>query len=235
MILLVWSLAAHGASLDEVQARVDEIAPLRAQRISQGVPTLGVEHYERAVSGQVSTDLRDVPGHKARKVLAVGIVDAPIDQFWAAINHDLGKVDYSKLAYAEVLSGGVCGANRRVFQYLDVSMATDRWWVFDVVTNAAVAEASGGQVREMTWKSRDSAGLLTASATAWAEKGMQIEFTEGSWFLVALDEGHTLVEYYAWSDPGGMVPAGLASSFAGGAVPDLFAAMQQFAKAGPGC
>jgi hypothetical protein len=47
--------------------------------------------------------------------------------------------------------------------------------------------------------------------------------------LIDLGEGKTLVEYYVWSDPGGMLPPGPASRFAGGAVKDTLIAMRGLA------
>lgn len=45
-----------------------------------------------------------------------------------------------------------------------------------------------------------------------------------------MDGGRTAVEYYAWSDPGGIIPARPASRFAAGAIERLLNDMEAFAK-----
>ena len=223
------------STLDDVRAAVDQAAALRGMRLAPDVPPLSSQHYERAAGGEVVTGLEVVAGHKAKKAYAVGIVGVPIDSFWRAINDDPRKVDYTKLGYAEVLSGGVCGTRRQVFQYLPVSLMTDRWWAFEVRANTGLHEASAGALREQYWTSDAATEPLTASAQAWADKGMSVVFTQGAWLLMALADGSTLVEYYSWADPGGAVPAGLASSFAAGSIKDTFASMTELARTGAAC
>jgi len=177
-----------------------------------------------------------VEGHKAKKAWAVAVLDVPIGRFWAAINDDKNKPDHSSLEYAEVLKGGVCGRDRRVFQFLPIGWGvTARWWVINVKANDAIEQASGGRVREQHWKTDGDWTVPTATARAWAEQGMHIDMTRGSWLLVDLDGEHTLVEYYTWADPGGALPAGFASRLAAGNIEDTFEAMTDLARKGPHC
>ena len=59
---------------------------------------------------------------------------------------------------------------------------------------------------------------------------VQVSFTRGSWFLMALDEEHTLAEYHSWVDPGGRIPVGPASQFATGGIEKTFMQMESYAK-----
>lgn len=228
---------AHATTPEEVKARLAEIAPLRAKRLDDQAPTIPADAWETAVSkGKVETGLVSVEGHKAKKAWAVAVLDVPIGRFWAAINDDKNKPDHSSLDYAEVLKGGLCGRDRRVFQFLPIGWGvTARWWVIDVKANDALESASGGRVREQHWKSDGDWTVPTATAKAWAEQGMHIDMTRGSWLLVDLDGEHTLVEYYTWADPGGALPAGLASRLAAGNIEETFEAMTDLAKKGPAC
>lgn len=205
-------------------------------RALPSAPTLPASAYTEALAGKVPTGLVDVPDHKARVAWGLAVVDHPIDRYWAAVNDDRNKVAYTKLEHAELLDGSYCAAKRRVFQYVGVPLLSDRWWVVDLAHNGPLHEATGGAVRELSWRSLpDQAASLPDSARSWADKGMEVPFTEGAWALVDLGDGRTLVQYYVWSDPGGNVPAGLASSFAEGGVSDTIEAMARLAAKGPSC
>jgi hypothetical protein len=69
----------------------------------------------------------------------------------------------------------------------------------------------------------------------WARKGMRVKYVEGAWYLRDLDGNNTLIEYYTWSDPGGSVPAGLASSFSSSSIAKTLDAMVALANAGSFC
>ncbi len=234
-LLLAAALAAPDPpTLAQIQARLEEVAPWRVHRQAKGAPRLPVSVWEKVAAGKVVTGLIEVEGQAAKKAWGVGLVAAPIDRLWAAVNDDRSKAAYTGLDYAEVTSGAYCDAPRTVFQYLPVPLFTNRWWVIDVNYSAPLVAASGGTVREQRWKSTDKAPG-SATATEWADKGMRVTYTEGSWLLIQLDEAHTLIEYYTFADPGGSVPAGFASKLAAGGIEDTFAAMQKLAAAGPTC
>lgn len=231
LLLLTVSSALSGTFEDRLQL----LDSVRAQRQASSAPTIPAEAYQTAKGGKVETGLVDVPGHKARLAWGVGVVDQPIDRYWAAINDDRNKVEYTKLSHLELLGGDYCGADRKVFQYLSVSLLTDRWWVVNQRMNAGISSSTGGKVREMTWKSMSGQEHLTPTAKEWADKGLEVGFTEGAWLLVDLGDGSTLVEYYTWSDAGGNVPARMASSFAAGGIDETIQAMGKLAAKGPSC
>lgn len=235
MLLATLSSAQADVPPEVVQQRIDEIAAMRGLRRDKGAPPISADDYRKAAEGKVVTGLVNVDGHKAKKAWGVAVLDVPIGRYWAAINDDPKKVEYTKLGFAEVLEGGVCKAPRRVFQFLPVPMLTDRWWVVDIHDNPGLHAKTGGRVREQTWATDGTFETPTPATQAWAEKGMHIERTQGSWFLVDLDGEHTLVEYYTWADPGGAIPAGLASSFAAGGIDDTLTVMADLAKAGGTC
>jgi len=77
---------------------------------------------------------------------------------------------------------------------------------------------------------------VTESGRKVIAQGIPIGFTKGSWFLVAIDDRSTFLEYYQWSDPGGKLPASMSNSFAARAIRKNFASMEQFAREGnPSC
>ncbi|MEZ4318974.1 MAG: hypothetical protein R3F61_15780 [Myxococcota bacterium] len=234
MILLL--AAAQGFTGDEVVGRVSETRPLRAKSLMAAeMPTIPDDAYRSAAQGETETGLVDVEGYKAKKAWGVAIVETPIEKYYAAVNDDASKPRYGRLSYTEVLSGGLCGEDRVVFMYLPVSLMTDRYWVSNVRKNQALLAASNGEVREMTWATREPEIPAGKRANDYTQKGMPIEFAKGAWYLTKLDASHTLVEYWTWTDPGGYVPAGLASSFAAGGIKDTIESMSKLAEDGPRC
>lgn len=227
---------AHAASPEQVLARVSETAHLRSDRIAKEAPPIPEEMYLKAAAGGVPTGLLSAEGTAAKKAYGVAIVDVPIERLWAAINDDAGKLEVTRLSYAEVIEGSPCSVPRTIFQYLPTPLVVaDRWWVVDIAHNLAAATSSQGRVREMHWKSNGTRKPTSGEAATWAEKGVPLEFTEGAWFLIELDSGSTLLEYFSWSDPGGNLPAGLMSSFSAGSISGLLENIAQLARSGPGC
>jgi hypothetical protein len=231
MLALLLSVAVWAASPIEVMKQTEHF---RTHRVG-AIPPISQAEYAKAIAGRVATGVTSVPGYAAKKGYGLLLTDLPIERLWWAVNDDRGKVKWTKLAYAEVYDGRYCASERRVFQYLPVPLVTDRWWVLDIHENLAMVAASGGRVREMVFKSVDDAALPTESMRAWSQRGMRVAFIEGAWYLHALGENSTLIEYYTWSDPGGSVPAGLASSFSTSSIANAIESMVRLARAGSTC
>lgn len=235
----MWGLltaVAMGGAVDAaiLKQRVAETAELRGKRVTTDAPPIPTEAYDKIASGEVWTTLQSVPGHKAKKAIGAVVVDVPIGRMWAAVNDETSKVDWTKLGYLELIEGSNCEDQRLVLQYLPISLVSDRWWVVRQTMNDALFQASEGRVREVKWTSTDERPT-TATAVTWMDKGIPIAYTHGSWFMVDLDGQNTLIEYYTWTDPGGSIPAGLASSFAAGGISDTFETMAKLAKNGTNC
>jgi len=197
-------------------------------------PKIPETEYQKATRGKVMTGIQEVEGFKSKKVYGVAVVDVPIAKIWAAVNDDLGKVQHTKLEYAEIVAGKACSSGRRVFQYLPLPMVANRWWISDFQENQPLQIVSSGRVREVRWKTT-SKNVPTETAKKWAKKGMPVEFNEGGWLLIDVDGKTTIIEYYAWSDPGGYLPAGLTNSLAEGGIKHTVKAVESLAIEGPSC
>lgn len=231
MLTILILAPALALPLADLQARLDEVASLRSQRILD-VPAIPASAYEQAAAGQIAVGLEDVPGHKAKKAWGVGVFAVGIEQIWAGLNDETQHVDISAVGAAEVVRGRVCEDHRRVFMYLPIPLLTDRWWINENTYNTALYQATGGRVRELVWRSVDPASqALTPSAQAKVDAGgVPIASSEGAWLLIALDDTHTLGEYYVWTDPGGSIPAGIASKLAAGGIEDTYRDMEAYAR-----
>lgn len=234
MSLWIGLAFAGGPDAALVQQRLEEVRSLRAGRLTTDAPVISDDMYAEAVQGEIPTRMESVPGHAAKKAVGVGIFPVPIGQLWAAVNDESSKVENTRLGFLEILEGKDCESGRRVFQYLPVSLVSDRWWVVEQTVNGPLMGQTDNRVREVQWKSVETS-VVTPSAQKWMDKGISVAYTHGSWLLIDLDGTHTLVEYYTWTDPGGSIPAGLASSFAGGAISDTLAMTAKLGISGAHC
>jgi uncharacterized protein YndB with AHSA1/START domain len=234
MWILTMVLSALAVTPQALEARLQEIAPLRTKRLAD-VPLISPEDYRSAALGKVPTGMRSVAGYSFKKGYGVRVVALPIEQVWAAVNDDKGKLKHTKLGYAEILQGRPCESGRVVFQYLPLPMVSDRWWVSSFQATTTLNNLSAGRVREMRWTSVDGEGLLSDMAKSWAKRGIPVNFNVGAWFLVDLGGGSTLIEYYAWSDPAGYIPASLTNSMAKGGIENTIDAVRKVAEAGSQC
>ncbi|MEZ4316339.1 MAG: hypothetical protein R3F61_02495 [Myxococcota bacterium] len=229
-----WMSLALAYDADALLARVAEVAPLRSAQLAEHAPTPTDDELRSAASGKVVTGVKKVEGHSAKLGYGLAVVDVGIDAFWAALNDETRHGDLSALSYVEIVAGAACADRRKVLMVLPLPLLTDRYWVNVNRYNAVLDERSAGRVRELSWSSVESPASEPMSPVgAEKVKGLvPIGFNKGAWFLVALDDNHTLAEYHSWVDPGGSVPTGAASMFATAGIQDTFEAMQTYAKAG---
>lgn len=234
MLLLALSLAASAADTATITRRLEETSSLRASLRDTAKPAVPAEAYVAAASGSVPTGVVSASSSANKKAWGVAVVDVPIGRMWAAINDDPNKVEWTALDHLALLGGSYCQSGRTVFQFLPVPMLTDRWWVVNVRYNDTIHSQSGGRMREQSWRSA-TPPALPAETQSWADQGIPINSTQGSWVLIDLDGSSTLVEYYTWTDPGGSLPTSVANSFAASGIEDTIRTMTKLAKHGPSC
>lgn len=229
--LSLWS-AAWAVTPEQVEAKLSDVAAHRSVRITRGAPTPTSADVRKAVGGTPVTGLLD-----AGRVYANALVNLGIASLWAALNDETRHPGYTAVTYSELLSGQPCRSGRRVLQYVPVPMISDRWWIGILTINQDLQRQSGGAVRELAWNSSvDPAEVTTVSGQKMIAQGAPIGFTRGGWFLVAIDDRNTFVEYYVHSDPGARVPSYVANMAATRGVRETIDAIVRFAKEGrPSC
>ena len=226
---MFWILAFGFASFSWKQIQESIDSPYRAIRLLDINPTIPQAAYKKAAHGEVVTGLQKVKGHRAQIGWGVAIFNVPIRHLYASINEEENHVDYTAVSFGKVIRGKVCSDKREVLMILPLPIVSDRWWVTHQCTNPKIRAESDGMVAELVWKQIDNWNM--PKSYEHRLKGMvQIPFTQGSWFLMALDDQHTLAEYHSWVDPGGSIPAGPASQFATGSIEETFVQMEHFAK-----
>lgn len=215
--LLLWMSWGWAGPAPELPAVLQQSASWRALRVVEGAPVIPADEYARVAKGEVITGLRSVEGVPAKKSYGVAVIDAPIDRLWGAINDESLHAQYTSLDYAELVKGAPCQSGRHVFQYLPsgVPMVENRWWVTVRDTNAGISARSGGKARELVWHNTpDGSEVTSAAGRSYMSQGVMVGFTKGSWFLLAVNDHQTLVEYYTWVDPGGNLSPAVMSWFA---------------------
>ena len=230
---MVWLTIAVAGPAPTLPAALQQATAWRPLRTVQGAPTISADEYARVAKGEVVTGLRSVDGVAAKKSYGVAVVDVPIDRLWGAINDETLHAQYTSLDYAELVSGAPCTSGRHVFQYLPsgVPLIDDRWWVTIRTLNPNLATASGGKARELTWQNApDGSEVTSAAGKAYMAKGVMLGFTRGSWFLLAVNDHQTLVEYYTWVDPGGNLSPSVMSWFATKTIVKTFESMAEISK-----
>lgn len=231
-LLLALVGVAHAWTAEELRARLDEIQEQRALRVHPTAPTASDADLRKVATGTTVTGL-SADG----RAYGFAIIDLGIAKFWAGLNDETRHPGYTPVSYSELLSGRLCGSGRRVLQFLPVPMLDDRWWIGVLTPNAKLMTASGGAVRELSWASSVDVNEITSeSGKKMIAQGVPIGFSKGAWFLVALDERNTYLEYFSHSDPGGGIPSGMASMFATKGVRESISAITRYAKeAKPSC
>ena len=226
---MFWMLALGFTSFSwNVVQRVMD-SPYRSMRLLEINPAIPQIAYQKAARGEIATGLQKVQGHRAQIGWGVAIFDVPIKHLYASINEEENHVDYTAVSFGKVVRGTACRDGREVLMILPLPIVSDRWWVTHQFTNPNIRAMSKESVAELVWKQIDNWNA-PPDYKQRLQGMVQIPFTQGSWFLMALDEQHTLAEYHSWVDPGGSIPAGPASQFATGSIEDTFAQMDRFAK-----
>ncbi len=233
-MLAMLALPAMAYDADALMERLDEVKLHRALRLATVAPELTDKEYRAAADGKIATGVMKVEGHSAKLGYGVGVLDVGIDDLWAGINDETRHGDILPLSHTEIVHGSECQSGRRVLMVLPLPVVSDRWWINENTYNPAITQASGGTLRELSWSSLDdpASHAMSTGAKAAVDGLVPVEYNRGAWFLIALDDSHTLAEYHSWVDPGGSIPAYGASMFATSGIEDTFNAMADYAKKG---
>lgn len=231
-ISIAWS--DPGADPAVIADRLAEVAPLRAQRITDYAPPIPEDAWQRAASGEIVTGVTAVAGHRAKAGWGVAVLPVGVDQMWSGLSDERSHRSLLGLAHVEIVQGQPCADLRHVMMVMPLPIVSDRWWVVENRYNHALAAQTDGQVRELTWTGITDplSESISAAGLAHIDGAVAVTFNHGAWLLIGLDEDHTMVEYFSWSDPGGELPAGPASAFASTAIADTIAAMGKYAASG---
>ncbi len=238
LLLLAPSLtAAPVPSTPAVQRDAEAVAPLRPSRLAAPVPLPSPEAYARASAGEIVTGLAPGGPGEPHRAWAVAVLEVSADALWAAVNDELGFAREAWGGVGWVVDGRACADGRASLVTMPIPVVADRWWVVRYRHNPGLELRSDGGVRELSWVEEPGAERWIGTAQQPELEGArQVTISRGAWLLVALDSGHTLVEYQLQSDAGGSLPASAAAVFCAAAIENTLRAMEARARRGaPGC
>ncbi len=234
ILLPLWTVFSLGLPVHaSPSAELAELKTLNPHRIHRGVPqapSIPDSAYIEALTGGVVSGIEGVEGVPVAKGWGVMLMRHPIEQIWAVVNDETIQPGVMPVSHSLVIEGKRWQPERKVFQFMPLPFPiSDRWWMTQVHFSSKLYTESSGQIWEMYWTDRTHLDTPTARVKLITEDGVPVAWSRGAWMLIQIDEQNTLVEYYVWSDPGGLLPAALASKFAAGAVEDTLAAMDMLA------
>jgi len=225
----LWWSTAWAVDPDALEARLKEVQPMRELRIQKGAPAVSSADVRKAAAGTTVTGL--IESSTGSKAYGVAVVPVSIGRFWAALNDETRHPGYTAVAYSELVSGSICRSGRKILQYLPVPMLSDRWWIGIITLNSKLMTTSGGAVRELSFSSSvDPAEVTSEAGKKMIAQAEPLGYSRGGWFMVAVDERNTYLEYYLHTDPGGKIPASMASMFATRGVRENIDAITRYAK-----
>lgn len=215
-VLFIACNLAFAATSDRLLEEVKSVEEARARLVFKDRPTITDEQYLRALDGRIVTGLFINKKGKTGQGWGVTVYPEPVQRIWAALTNEEDMDGKMSLEHSAVLEGPEHGHGRVVFQSLDLPRPlSDRWWVTRVSHGVDAYRASAGKLWEVSWVDENKTySLANTEFAAYGERATPLEWTTGSWLMIPLSNGHTLVEYTVSTDPGGRIPAAFASRFA---------------------
>jgi hypothetical protein len=216
--LMVWLFIAIAfASPDDDYAHIVGLEEYRPMRLAQDVPSITESQLRAVLGGEPFGGIKIVEEVAAGLGYGAMLFPVGVEAIWATITDEDELDGELGLGVSAIVGGERYRDGRLLFQTLNLPFPVDdRYWVTKVSHNSPLFTGSQGAMWELSWTDAGVDVDLSAGAYATAIEGAtKISWTTGAWLLIPLDADRTLVEYFAWSDPGGSVPRRLASKFVG--------------------
>lgn len=207
--------AAQTTSIDEVLSYIQSLDALRNKRHYPDIPPFSEKEYREVLQGGCIVKKWEVgsgTGEKAGAIMKV--MNLPAWKMWAIIvDRAHYKFIIPGMKESIILKRGL--ASTVSYHYIDapIPFVKDRHQVLVSTTNMALWKRSEGKVMEYYWKKSPNTpeliekgireGLIQQVSRKEANEAVIVRHNEGSWFLIPLPNGKTLIEGYTIVDPGG--------------------------------
>ncbi len=230
LVLLLATATPTLARADGLGEALKASWPLRALRLDADAPLPPTSSYQAAARGERRTGLHPGRGDSPDHAWGVMVVPATIDQVRAALSDEVGAAATQKTRESYLLEGAPCASGRTVLSFADLPAVKDRYWLVKMEENEALHRESRGQMRELRWRpAKLLPGRLEAAIADRIAESAEVTDPTGSWLLLALPDGRTLVEYHATTKVGGAVPMWLVSRIVRIALLNTLAHVRDFA------
>jgi hypothetical protein len=191
---------------------VNELKGLRGY---ENFPLTDAE-YRQMLSGEVVFRGRQVPGTPLLEGVVGRVIELPAWKLWRVVVDENHHNEYMpQLKYACVLKGR--GHGRLIYDFLDIPMVSDRQWVVETTQRPDLWKQSGGRLWYTSFatpanqKALIDAGLadgrIPNEIKELQEDAVTIRTSRASYTLIELGPSRSILEYRAFSDPAGQIPA----------------------------
>lgn len=139
------------------------------------------------------------------KGLAVTVVPVSRAALWKAVNDEDGYAEHLGLAHSRVIGGTPRSPERLLLQSFR-RLGVGRWWVDRVWMSSGLYRETEGRIWELVWTDAfDRVETTEPPVSEVAADLPPVQWTRGAWAFAELAPGCTLIDYFLWSDPGGML------------------------------
>jgi len=228
LVPLVLALAAHADDAADVHALLQQ---WQHQRMLEKAPSITVEQVRQALSGERVKGIQVIEGVAAALGYGLTTYDLPVADVWRAVADENHHEAYLPVNNSLVVQGRAGADDHLIYQFMELPLVSDRWWVTRIRYNRALHTATNGQAWELAFSDvlGDAATLAGLDQSLLAE-GIPLAWTRGAWLFVSLGASRTLTQYVVWSDPGGSLPTAAASRFSAGAVVSTLDSVEKMAR-----
>lgn len=182
-------------------AAVGEVPLEKTARASTWETPLPEGLLDKAVSepGRVAAAREGIKG------LAVAVMPVSRAALWKAVNDEDGYAEHLGLAHSQVIEGTPRSPERLLLQSFR-RLGVGRWWVDRVWMSSGLYRETEGRIWELVWTDAfDEVETAEPPVSAVAAELPPVRWTRGAWAFAELAPGCTLIDYFLWSDPGGML------------------------------
>jgi hypothetical protein len=208
------SRAENDISSTALLTYIHSLDTYRQLRYYQDMPAFSDDDYRRIIAGKAQITYRDIAGSGLKKSLLGVILPISAEKLWLIVN-DRNHFEYFFKGVTEAVILNRVGASVTTFQFLELPVVSNRYYVTTATVNLKLNQAAGGKMLESSWDAVTDpqpfieAGLKNGSIKTTRQmllKGVLIKRNFGAWLLTPLPNNRTLLEYYLFSDPDGSIP-----------------------------
>lgn len=194
-------LGAQCPSKEKLATSVRALPLDQTTRVTTWRAPLPEALLDRAVArpGEVTTARDGIQG------FAVAVVPLPREALWKAVNDENGYAEHLGLAHSQVVGGTPRGSQRVLLQAFR-RLGVGRWWVDRVWMSSELYRETEGRLWELVWTDAfDEVDADEPPVSRIAADLRPVLWTRGAWAFAEVAPGCTLIDYFLWSDPGGML------------------------------
>ena len=224
-------IGSQNVQADNMMDYLKTLEPFRKMRHPEQIPLFTEQEYREALLGDSIFRIGDASEKGDKFALVLKRVKVPIWKFWATI---IDRSHYSVFRpnVKESLILSQTDSFFVTYLYIGVPFPffSDRHQVLDCFANKKIYEASGGKMWEHYWTMDPNASSLIKEFKKDGRGAKEILRNDGSWLLIALPDGTTLIEVYSVNNPGGGIPPSAIKLAAGGKLESAIMDFEELAK-----